>query len=164
MKFSSCARHAHAPGSTCLGFPEESRAGPGRGKISAPAASQGRKAPFHGGVSAAGGGESQRKSREREGGSGPSVRRAGLEAGPELNHAVEELHGSHDVLVLSGAGGKQESWAQNSNLGSSPKPGFTLMAALACRTRAPGITSSFQALLRSMALLICMRMRHGYSS
>lgn len=76
----------------------------------------------------------------------------------ELNHAVEELHGSHDVLILSGAGGKQASWAQNSNLGSSPKPGFTLMAILGHGTRAPGITSSFQALLRFMALLICMRM------
>lgn len=58
----------------------------------------------------------------------------------ELNHTVEELHGSHDVLILSGEGGKQASWAQNSNLGSFPKPCFTLMAALAHRTRAPGIT------------------------
>lgn len=31
MKSSSCASHAHAPtsGRTCLGFPKESRAGPG---------------------------------------------------------------------------------------------------------------------------------------
>lgn len=76
----------------------------------------------------------------------------------ELNHAVKELHGSHDVLILSGAGGKQASWAQNSNRGSSPKPGYTLMAALAHGTRSPGITGSSQALLASTALLICMGM------
>lgn len=101
--------------------PRKAELGQGKGKISAPTASQGRKAPFQGGVCAARGGESQRKSQEREEGSGPSVRRALVwRQVRELNHAVEELHGSHDVLILSGAGRKQTSWAQNSNLGSSP--------------------------------------------
>lgn len=138
--------------------PRKAELGQGKGKISAPTASQGKKAPFHG-VSV----------QLEEGSLKGKVKREKKVLGPvsgeliwrqvrELNHTVEELHGSHDVLILSGAGGKRASWAQNSNLGSSPKPVCTLMAALAHRTRAPGITGCFQALLGSMALLICTGM------
>lgn len=84
VKCSSCASHAHAPtsGSTCLGSPEESRAGPGEREDFSADCISGKEGSFPWGVCAAGGGESQRKSQEREEGSGPSVRRARLEAGP----------------------------------------------------------------------------------
>lgn len=113
--------HTSTSGSTCLGIPKESGAGPG-GREDPNANLVPRKgSPFlPGHLCSWWRGGSKEKSREKQ--------VLGLVAGElswrqvqELNHIVKELHGPHNVLVLQGRGGKWGGWVQNSNLSSSPQ-------------------------------------------
>lgn len=112
MPCASCA-HTPASGGTCVGPPEESRAGPGGGNGPVPTTSPG-------GSQQQGG--SKEKSREKQV-LGPVAGELGWRQVRELDHVVEELHGPHDVLVLrGGAGGLGHRAALGAAL---PKPGVT---------------------------------------
>lgn len=92
--------------------PKKAELRQGKGKISAPTASQGRKAPFLGVSVQPEEGSLKGKVKREEKILGPVSGELVWRQVRELNHAVEELHGSHDVLILLGAGGKWASWAQ----------------------------------------------------